>query len=162
MEPVLQFTHFLSLCIWTGSLIFLLWAVLPVLRDVLSDDLARLVTRHVLRAYYLLAGTCAVIAVLSLMGLIRGRPVHLAGVRLAILLGMSVLTAVAGWVLQPRIEALFQALRDGGSHERSASSLAQLTRLDRLALQINSLVLLLGLLTVWLSIGGPHLPGWPW
>lgn len=155
MSSGLGFIHFLSLSVWVGGLLFLLGIVIPTLAHVLSDDLAESVGRHMMRTYYIVAGVCAVGAVGSLMGMVGTATVLLAWPRLALLLGMSILTGFDGWFVEPRIKTLRQEIPDthpDGAVQEQASRLA---RLQRATIQIEGLVLLLGLLNLWLSVGGP-------
>ena len=151
------FTHFLSLSIWIGSLLFLLSVVMPALAGMLADELADAVSRQLLRAYHAIAGACAFGAVGSLLLLARVSSVPHAVPRLSLLLVMSMMTGVVGWIVQPRIDALRQAMPDYDPQGSVTEQAQRLARLQRTAVQVDGLVLLLGLLNLWLSLGGPAL-----
>ena len=70
---------------------------------------------------------------------------------------MSTMTGVVGWIVQPRIDALRQAMPDYDPQGSVTEQAQRLARLQRTAVQVDGLVLLLGLLSLWLSLGGPAL-----
>ena len=155
MNSALVFAHFLSLAVWIGGLMILLGVVTPTVVRMLSDELADVVGDQVLRSYYLIAGACAVTAAGSLVILVRLAAPPYAWPRLLLLLAMSVLTGIGAGVLQPRIDALRGSLPDFDPDSRVEQQVRQITFLRKTAVQINGLVLLLGLIALWLAVGGP-------
>ena len=156
MRGLLAFVHALSLASWIGGLLFLFLVAVPAAGQVLTDDLARAVTRQLLRGYHALGVACGLVALVSLAALATlpesGARV---GPRAGLLVTMLVLTLAGGATLQPRIERELGALR-AADPAAGRQRLARLQRLERLALQTDATVLLCGLMNLWLWLGGSH------
>jgi len=157
MDSLLIFVHVLSLVVWNGGLVFLFVVVTPTLYRVLSDDLGLRVVRQLLPAYYSLALASGVSALASLVAMNALR----AGAawfwwRLGLLLAMNLLTAAAAWGIQPRVDAILRATPDFDPENGHHPASRRLIRLQKLSMQVNGSVLLLGLTTLWLSVGGPQ------
>ena len=156
MAGLLAFVHALSLFSWVGGLLFLFLVAVPAAGQVLADDLARAVTRQLLRGYHALGVACGLVALVSLAALATlPEGVGRVGPRLGLLVIMLGLTLADAAMLQPRIErdlAAWRAVDPGTGRQQ----LARLHRLERLALQTHATVLLCGLINLWLWMGGSH------
>ncbi len=157
MASLLDFIHLLSLSAWVGGLLLLFLVVTPTLHQVLSDDLDRAVSQRVQAAFRPVALACGLGALVSLLALagLHGREGWLEW-RLALLAAMLALTFYAAWVLQPRIDRMLHATPDFDPREGSSPRSGRLLRLQRQAWQTDGTVLLLGLIALWLSAGGPQ------
>jgi uncharacterized membrane protein len=158
VSTLFGFIHLLSLSAWVGGLLLLFLIVNPAICQVLSDDLAHVVSQRLQAAFSSLAVACGLGALASLMALaaFRGQDAWL-GVRVALLAAMLALTLYGTWVLQPRIAKILHARANfdprGDAHPQNRA----LLRLQKQAWQTDGTVLLLGLITLWLSVGGPKL-----
>jgi hypothetical protein len=158
MESLLGFIHYFSLSAWIGSLLLLFVVVTPTVFRVLSDELAQTLDYHLHSAYYPLAAACGVGALVSLVGIqaLRGG-VSWFWVRAGLLVVMTLLTLNVAGILHPRIVRMSHAMADFDPREDETDPRARrLLRLQKLSWQTNGVVLLLGLITLWLSVGGPR------
>jgi hypothetical protein len=132
--------------------------VTPTVFRVLSDELAHTLDDHLHSAYYPLAGSCGVGALVSLVGMqaVAG-DVPWFWVRSGLLVVMTLLTLNVAGILHPRIVKMSHAMADFDPREDEDGAQARrLARLQKRTWQINGVVLLLGLTTLWLSVGGPR------
>ena len=158
MATLLDFIHLLSLGVWVGGLLLLFLVVTPTIFQVLSDDLARTLALHVQRSFSSVALTCALGALGSLLGqaALQGGEAWL-GVRLGLLAAMLGLTLYGTWVLQPQMDKMLHAAAEFDPREETDPQTRRLIRTQKLAWQSEGTVLLLGLIALWLSVGGPRL-----
>jgi len=158
MESLLGFIHYLSLSAWLGSLLLMFVVVTPTVFRVLSDELAHTLDYHLHSAYYPLAASCGVGALVSLVGMqaVAG-DVPWFWVRSGLPVVMTLLTLNVAGILHPRIVKMSHAMADFDPREDEDDAQARrLVRLQKRTWQINGVVLLLGLTTLWLSVGGPR------
>lgn len=149
MESLLSFIYLLSLVTWIGGLALLFLVVSPSIYRVLSDELAHTLDYHIHSSFSMIAPACGVGALVSLIALaLAGAPVGWLWARLGLLVVMILIALNASWSLQPR--TLTSA---PGAEEQVHVD----ERRQRLGGQLNGLVLLLGLIVLWLSVGGPRI-----
>lgn len=149
MESLLSFIYLLSLVTWIGGLALLFLVVSPSIYRVLSDELAHTLDYHIHSSFSMIAPACGVGALVSLIALaLAGAPVGWLWARLGLLVVMILIALNASWSLQPR--TLTSA---AGAEEQAPAD----ERRQRLGGQLNGLVLVLGLIVLWLSVGGPRI-----
>lgn len=132
----------LALGLWVGALVFVSFVVAPVVFGTMPSEAAGTVMGAIFPRYYaftIVVGIVALLAALPLRSSARG-----AGWRVIVgaMIVMLAATAYAGLVVSPRARAIRPALH----HEPVDPALrAEFDALHRRAVQLNGLVLLLGL-----------------
>ncbi len=132
--------------------------VTPNVYRLLSDELAQTLEFHIHSSFALLAPACGVGSLVSLVALaLAGAPVGWFWTRAALLVVMTLIALNASWMLQPRAVASASPadlFNDDDQRDRKGEDEA---RRQRTNWQLNGVVLLLGLVALWLSSGGPRL-----
>jgi uncharacterized membrane protein len=147
----------LALGLWVGAVVFVSFVVAPAVFRAVPNETAGAVMGQIFPLYYgftVVAGVVALGSALLLLGKTSG-----AGAWKAIVVMLAVMLAVttyAAAVVNPRARELRPALHrepvDPGVRE-------EFDRLHRRAVQLNGLVLLLGLVTVAVAATSTRLPG---
>jgi hypothetical protein len=152
VRGVARAAFWLALVVWVGEVVFLSMVVAPVLFGSLPRSAAGDAMAALFPAYYAVATVSGVLAVTCAIVLWRasgGAPLWRAVV--VMLAVMLVATVYAGGVVHPRAQALRSAMRDDAT---GAESRAAFDRLHRRAVQLNAVVLLLGIASVCVAAQG--------
>ncbi len=158
MESLLSFIYLLSLVTWIGGLALLFLVVSPSIYRVLSDELAHTLDYHIHSSFSMIAPACGVGALVSLIALaLAGAPVGWLWGRLGLLVVMILLALNASWSLQPRAISAAAGAEAFDPRPDAEEKSHDEERRQRLGGQLNGLVLLLGLIVLWLSVGGPRI-----
>jgi len=156
VEPFLAFVHVTSLAIWVGGLALLYLIVSPNIYRLLSDELAETLEFHIHASFSMLAPACGVGALVSLVALaLAGAHVGWFWSRVALLVAMTLIALNASWFLQPRALSVATPLDPFKQHPDREKAEEDADRRQRYSWQLNGVVLLLGLIALWLSAGGP-------
>ena len=158
MEPFLEFVHLLSLSIWIGGLVLLFLVVSPGIYRVLSDELAHTLDYHVQSGFSMIAPACGVGALVSLIAMaLSGSAVGWFWLRAALLVVMTILALHASWSLAPRAISSSAGAEAFDPRPDAEEKAQEEERSQRISGQMNGVVLLLGLIVLWLSVGGPRI-----
>ena len=158
MESLLSFIYLLSLVTWLGGLALLFLVVSPSIYRVLSDELAHTLDYHIHSTFSMIGPACGVGALVSLVALaLAGAPVGWVWARLGLLVVMILLALNAAWSLQPRAISSAAGAEAFDPRPDAEQKAHEEERSQRLGGQLNGLVLLLGLIVLWLSVGGPRI-----
>jgi hypothetical protein len=137
----------LALGLWVGALVVVSFVVAPAVFDAVPSETAGTVMGAIFPRYYAFTAGAGVVA-LAAAALVRPSSWRALAVVLAVML---VATAYAGGVVSPRARALRPALRQTPV---DAAVRAEFESLHRRAVQLNGLVLVLGLAAVALATRG--------
>ena len=158
MEPFLEFIHLMSLAIWIGGLVLIFVVVSPGIYRVLSDELAHTLDYHIQSGFAMIAPACGVGALVSLIAMaLAGSPVGWFWARAALLVAMTMLALHASWSLTPRAISSAAGAEAFDPRPDAEEKAREEDRRQRLSGQMNGVVLLLGLIALWLSVGGPRI-----
>lgn len=143
-----------ALAIWIGSMVFFSFVTTPMLFKTLARDEAGRVIRAIFPVYYRLGAACGgiLVAATALRAVLSAEP--RAGHGLEAMLGATMLamTLYAWQILLPRID---QARRRAeGKDPTDPTNLEQryFKRLHRLSVRINATVMILGMVTLTLTL----------
>lgn len=158
MDSLLSFIYLLSLVTWIGGLALLFLVVSPSIYRVLSDELAHTLDYHIHSTFSMIAPACGVGALVSLIALaLAGAQVGWFWARIGLLVVMILLALNASWSLQPRAISSAPGAEVFDPRPDAEQKAHDEERRQRLGGQLNGLVLLLGLIVLWLSVGGPRI-----
>lgn len=145
----------LALGLWVGALVFVSFIVAPAVFGAVASDTAGTVMGAIFPRYYGFTVALGVVALAAAVPLRRaGRGVGW-GVLVGMMLIMLVATAYAGGVVSPRARALRPAL-----HQEPVDPAirAEFDVLHRRAVQLNGLVLVLGIVAMTVATVGLRRP----
>jgi uncharacterized membrane protein len=158
VEPFLEFVHLLSLAVWIGGLVLLFLVVSPGIYRVLSDELAHTLDYHIQSGFAMIAPACGVGALVSLIAMaLSGTHVGWFWARAALLVAMTMLALHASWSLAPRAISSTAGAEVFDPRPDAEDKVFEEERRQRISGQMNGVVLLLGLIALWLSVGGPRI-----
>jgi hypothetical protein len=149
--------YHLALGLWVGAVVVVSFVVAPAVFRAVPSETAGTVMGQVFPLYYAFTSGAGVVALLSAWWL-RGRT-NGVGVSTAVVAKLAVMlaaTVYAGTVVNPRARALRPALH---AEAVDPAVRAEFDALHRRAVQLNGLVLLLGLATVVSVARSSRLPG---
>jgi uncharacterized membrane protein len=156
--PFLEFVHLMSLAIWIGGLVLLFVVVSPGIYRVLSDELAHTLDYHIQSGFAMIAPACGVGALVSLIAMaLSGAPVGWFWLRASLLVVMTMLALHASWSLAPRAISSSAGAEAFDPRPDAEENAEQEDRRQQISGQMNGVVLLLGLIVLWLSVGGPRI-----
>jgi hypothetical protein len=142
----LRVLHLIALSLWVGSIVFFSFIVAPGIFGALPSQEAGRVIGTIFPRYYGLGIGCGLVTVLSALALQwQGNGDWRIG--LALTTGMLALTLYAGLVIQPRAAAMRPLLHDPATE---ATTKPEFDRLHKLAVALNVIVLLDGLVALGL------------
>jgi len=147
----------LALGLWVGAIVFVSFVVAPAVFRALPSETAGLVMGQIFPLYYGFTVAVGIVALGS--ALLLRRKVGGTGawkVVVAMLVVMLAATTYAGSVVTPKARALRPALHQTPVDPEIR---AQFDRLHRRAVQLNGLVLLLGVATIAVTAVNARLPG---
>ena len=147
----------LALGLWVGAIVFVSFIVAPAVFRAVPQETAGAVMGQVFPLYYEFTVGAGVVALGS--ALLIARRVGVARAWRAIVVMLVVMlaaTAYAGGVINPKARALRPMLH---REPVDPAVRTEFDALHRRAVQLNGLVLLLGLATVVVSAGATRLPG---
>jgi len=152
MFEAMAYLHLLAIAILVGKIVFLSFIVAPVLAKTLEADSFARVVRMLFPRYYALGMVAAAIgwAVITVIGILKDfGPTYL----ISSTLWLSIL-AIENYCrssLTPRINDLSDRLKEAGQKGiRIVSSFKDRDTLHRLSVQLNSVVLIMGLCLIGL------------
>ena len=154
MSIALGYVFLLSWALWIGAVVFFLFVVAPTAFHSLEVEHAGKFIRTVFPRYYLTGLVCGLFALLSGGSLLAMRfwPWKGGMTVLVLVFGMMIVVLWARQRLVPRMDALrdeAREAREGLDEDARHEVLLRWQRLHRLSVQLNLLVLLLGLATGW-------------
>jgi uncharacterized membrane protein len=145
-----KLVHLLAGVVWVGGVVFFSFVAAPRLFQTLPREEAGRAVSAIFPTYYMLGyvcGTLLIVTALVLFAAGRNRRWLVSGVVGAVMLGSSL---YAGMVVQPRAHALRSQLAVTAA---DAPVHADFDRLHRLAVQLNGVVLIGGLLITGIAAG---------
>gem|GEM_PF-3634311 len=158
MVSLLSFIYLLSLVTWIGGLTLLFLVVSPSIYRILSDELAQTLDYHIHATFSMIAPACGVGALVSLIALaLAGAPAGWLWARLGLLVVMILLALNASWSLQPRAISSAAGAEAFDPRPDAEEKARREERSQRVGGHLNGLVLILGLIVLWLSVGGPRI-----
>ncbi len=152
MSTILRYVEFLSLGTWLGSIIFLSLVVAPGTFATLSSrEQAGAVVSMTLTRLHLLGVIAGVIYLLARAGLYRSAYALLAPAALAVIL-MVLLTMISQHSVSPRMAQLRAQMGSVDRAPEDSPLRVQFNRLHRVSVQLETLVLLVGLAALFFSV----------
>jgi hypothetical protein len=150
-------TFWLALGLWVGAVVFVSFVVAPAVFAALPSETAGMVMGRIFPLYYAFTAACGCVGLAAALALWRrsqGARAWRATVVMVVV--MLAATTYAGSVVNPRARELRSLL-----HQSSGDPTvrAEFDRLHRRAVQLNGLVLLLGLVAVGVAAISLRLPG---
>jgi hypothetical protein len=157
MLPLAKVLHQLAVALWVGAVVVVSFVVAPAVFRALPSETAGTVMGHVFPLYYAFTSGAGLVALLSAWWL--RRRTNGVGVPTAVVAMLAVMlaaTVYAGTVVSPRARTLRPALH---ADPVDPAVRAEFDALHRRAVQLNGLVLLLGLATIASAARSARLPG---
>jgi hypothetical protein len=149
--------HHLALALWVGAIVVVSFVVAPAVFRAVPSETAGTVMGQVFPLYYAFTSGAGVVALATAWWLRRlTNGVGVSAAIVAMLVVMLAATVYAGAVVSPRARALRPALH---AEPVDAAVRAEFDGLHRRAVQLNGLVLLLGLATIASAARAARLPG---
>jgi hypothetical protein len=157
MLTLAKVLYHLALGLWVGAIVVVSFVVAPAVFRAVPSETAGTVMGHVFPLYYAFTSGAGVVALAAAWWL-RGRTngVGVSTPTVAVLVVMLAATIYAGVVVSPRARALRPALH---VEPVDPAVRAEFDGLHRRAVQLNGLVLLLGLVASAVSSRSARLPG---
>jgi len=153
--PLAKILFQLALGLWVGAVVFVSFVVAPAVFQALPNETAGTVMGQIFPVYY---GFTVGVGIVALGSALRLRQKAAGAWKLVVVLLVVMLaaTAYAGAVVSPKARALRPVL-----HQEPVDPAvrAEFDTLHHRAVQLNGLVLLLGLATVAISAPNTRLPG---
>ena len=159
MTALAKVGFWLALGLWIGAIVFVSFVVAPAVFTTVPAETAGLVMGRIFPLYYAFTAVCGcatLAAALVLWRAARGARAWRAVV--VMLVVMLTATTYAGAFVHPRARALRPLLHDASA---DASVRPEFDRLHRRAVQLNGLVLLLGVAAIGTAAASLRLPGEP-
>jgi hypothetical protein len=157
MRALTKVLFWLAMGCWVGGIVAVSFLVAPVVFEVVPRATAGTVMGALFPLYYKLAVVAGVIALASALALWRASAGSGAWKAIVVMLAvMLAATTYAGAVVQPAAHALRPALQ---RDDVTPDVRARFARLHGRAMQLNVLVLVLGLATVGVAASSLRLPG---
>jgi uncharacterized membrane protein len=153
MQQLMSFVHLLSLVCWIGAVIFFSFFTAPAVFKTLDRPTAGNLISVLFPRYYLLGYVCSG---LLLVTYLWGAPV-VSSWKMGCILVIILATFTAGKVVQPRARDLKIKLKSSVSEEDRQSFENQFKRLHSISVQLNTTVLMAGLVLLWLTVEGLNL-----
>ncbi|MDT7042517.1 DUF4149 domain-containing protein [Candidatus Nitronereus thalassa] len=152
MVETLAYLHILAIAVLVGKVVFLSFVTAPVLARTLDPDSFAKVVRQLFPQYYALGMVAATIgwATITSIGLLKGfGPIDL--ISSTLWLGILTIENYCRSPLTPRINALSDRLKEADQRGLNILSVKKdRDDLHRLSVQLNSLVLIIGLCLIGL------------
>jgi hypothetical protein len=146
----------LALALWIGAVVFVSFVVAPAVFGTVSNETAGLVMGRIFPVYYAFTAICGCVALAASLALWRrARRARAWSMTVVMLVVMLAATTYAGAVVNPRARALRPLLHQPAAE---ATVRPEFDRLHRRAVQLNGLVLLLGLVTLGVAAADLRLP----
>ncbi len=146
MRAVAKIGFWLGLGLWIGAVVFVSFVVAPAVFGSVPAETAGAVMGRIFPLYYGFTSACGCVALAAALVLWRAaRGARAWGAIVVLLIGMLAATTYAGAFVHPRARALRPLLHEPSA---AASVRPEFDRLHRRAVQLNGLVLLLGLAAV--------------
>lgn len=156
MTAVAKVTFWLALGLWVGAVVFVSFVVAPAVFGAVPAETAGLVMGRIFPLYYAFTAACGCVTLAASFALWRrARRARAWTAVLLMLIVMLASTTYAGAVVHPRARDLRPLLHQAGA---DPSVRAEFDRLHRRAVQLNGLVLVLGLLTLGVAATNLRLP----
>ncbi len=154
MGQALRFLYLLSLVVWVGGIVFFSFVGAPSTFQAVPVDMAGKVVAKIFPRYYLLGFVAGLVALATLLGLARmaGRW-EIPSVATAVLLTAMLGTGLyAGTVVQRQANEVRRGIESFTDRTQAPPELrAEFSRLHRLAVILNGVVLVLGIVVVFLT-----------
>jgi len=157
MSAVAKMTFWLALGLWMGAVVFTSFVVAPAVFGAVGSETAGVVMGRIFPRYYVFTATCGSVALAAAIALgRRSRGARAWTATVVMLTVMLAATTYAGAVVSPRARELRPLLHQPATE---ASARPEFDRLHRRAVQLNGLVLLLGVVTFGVAATSFRLPG---
>jgi uncharacterized membrane protein len=153
MQPFVNFIHLLSLVCWIGAVVFFSFFTAPAVFKTLDRPSAGNLISVIFPRYYFLGYVCSG---LLLVTYLWGAPV-ISAWKAGLILVILVATFIAGTVVQPKARNLKLKIKSTASEEDRQSFETQFKRLHSVSVQLNTTVLVAGLVLLWLTAQGLNL-----
>jgi len=150
MQQLMNFVHLLSLVCWIGAVIFFSFFTAPAVFKTLDRPTAGNLIGVIFPRYYFLGYVCSGLLLITYLW---GAPV-VSTWRMGLILVIIVATFTAGKVVQPKARDLKIKITSSVSEEDRQSFEMQFKRLHSISVQLNTAVLLAGLVLLWLTAQG--------
>jgi p-aminobenzoyl-glutamate transporter AbgT len=146
----------LALVVWLGEIVFFSFVVAPTVFGTFPKDVAGQVVGAIFPRYYAVGAAAGAIALIAAVVLRGGTSATRSWSLIAVMLVvMLVATLYAGRVIEPRARALRPQLH---AEPVDVAGRAEFDRLHARAVQLNGVVLLLGIVTVSIAAATLQLP----
>jgi len=150
---LIHFSYIFGLVCWIGSIIFFSFFAAPTIFKLLDREKAGEVVGVIFPRYYLLGYLCMV---LSLPSLLIGSE-NLLGVKQILLFIMIIGWLYAGLFVSPRARDLKVKIKLASSIDEHEPLETQFKKMHSLAVKLNGVVLMAGLVLLWFSAAGLQL-----
>jgi len=154
MGQVLRFLYLLSLVVWVGAIIFFSFVGAPSTFQAVPVDMAGRVVARIFPRYYLLGFMAGLVALATFLGLARmsGQWGGLKVANALLLTAMLGTGLYAGTVVQRQANEARRQIESFEDRTQAPPELrAEFSRLHRLAVILNGVVLVLGLVVVFIA-----------
>jgi len=149
-SQIINFVHLLSLVCWLGAIIFFSFFTAPAVFKTLDHPTAGELVGVIFPRYYFLGYLCSILLLTTYLLEAQTVSVWKTSCILAIIFG----TFTAGMVVQPKARSLKMKIKSSESDEGRKILETRFRRLHSLSVQLNSTVLLTGLVLLWLTAEG--------
>lgn len=150
MITIIRFLHLLSLVVWIGGMIFFSFMAAPSIFKILSRDKAGDVVGDIFPKYWLMGYLCSVIALLSILILsfqVKSYPIVKISL-LVLLCGLTFYSGLAVGTKARKVKARIRTIEDPTQKEILKAQFASLHRRSTI---LNSIILILGIITIFLA-----------
>lgn len=154
MQTLLRFLYLSSLFVWIGGITFFSFIVTPTLFKQIPKEMVTKVLEALFPKYYFMGYFCGAVALLT--HLVGG--FQIAGgfswyvLKLAVLIGMVVLTYYAGLVVYPEVHRLKTEVLAQEGAEANPQLKADFDKMHRVSVLLNLAVLILGLVLIFFLV----------
>jgi uncharacterized membrane protein len=153
MQQLVSFVHLWSLVCWIGAVVFFSFFTAPAVFKTLDRPAAGNLIGVIFPRYYLLGYVCSGLLLITYLW---GAPVVSAW-KAGLILVIILATFTAGLIVQPKARKLKEQIKSAALEEDRQSFEMQFKKLHSISVQLNSTVLLAGLVLLWLTAQGLHL-----
>ncbi len=150
MQQLMNFGHLLSLVCWLGAVVFFSFFTAPAVFKTLDRPTAGNLIGVIFPRYYFLGYVCSGLLLITYL---LGTPVTSVW-QMGLILTIILATFTAGMIVQPKARNLKAKIKSTASEEDRQSFEMQFKRWHSFSVQLNTIVLLAGLVLLWLTAKG--------
>ncbi len=142
--PVARTVFWLALGIWLGTIVFFSFVIAPTIFGTFEREQAGAIIGAIFPRYYLLQAITGIVAIAMAAMMWRHTRTNPLAIATAMLAVMLIVTAYAGTIVEPQARALRIAIHSAIPPDNAQ---ARFDTLHHRAVQLNAIVLLLGIAT---------------